>query len=350
MFRFVTLFALIGGPALAETYANDGFGIVPTAALSDERAAWAGLQDGDGTAVVPSGAPASVLLFIGPKALVAGKDEGHAVALAFDPHGNLVQDEKVKFSLETNGTLASNVADGIADVVFTPPPYSGTFAGGASVGKMQSARALYRVTADLEGVVPDFEGALSIRAEMFASLSSSALADQYGNAVEDGVGTSVLLAHETGETSFLFAPVREARAEALVLGRGLETGGSVKLHLATAIASGVFNYQAAEAMTPPSLEVWDVAAISALGLRLGPVSTAAGHLLTDGAPVEITLTGEEGSVVRALGWLQDGYFETLVQRPSFGNTVTVSFTTSLGSETRDVLINRMAPRGILGAE
>ena len=350
MFRFITLFALIGSPALAESYVSDGFGIVPAEALSDERAAWAGLRDGDKADVIPAGAPASILLFIGPKALVAGKDDGHAVALAFDARGNLVQDEELQFSLESNGTLSSTVADGIADALFLPAPLAGTFAGGASIGPLQSPRALYRVTTDLESVAPEFEGALSIRAEMFAKLSSNALADQYGNAVEDGVGASILLAHETGETTFLFAPVREAKAEATILGRGLATGGLAELNLATSNASGAFDYLAAEAMTSPDLQVWDVAEISALGLRFGPVTTAAGHLLTDGAPVEVTLAGDGGSIVKTQGWLQDGYFETLVQRPSFGSTLTASFTTPLGSETRDIQINETAPRDVLGAE
>ena len=89
MFRLITLFALIGSPSLAESYVSDGFGIVPAEALSDERAAWAGLRIGDKADVVPAGEPASILLFVGPKALVAGKDEGHAVALVFDAQGNL---------------------------------------------------------------------------------------------------------------------------------------------------------------------------------------------------------------------------------------------------------------------
>ena len=350
MFRLLTLFCCVASSASAETYVADAFGILPTTAVSEDRAAWAGLQNHDGPVLVEPDESDSVLVFVGPKALVAGQDRAHAVALSFDRHGNLVQNESAVFSIETGAQLSARVTDGIADVQFMPEPTAGDYASGATVGGVQSARAIYRVTADLSSVSPTPDGAPTLRAEMFTTLSSTALQDKFGNPVEDGIGTTLLLSHENGETSLLSAPVREAKAEAILLARDLEAEGTLLLNLASASGTGSFDFRPVEAQTSPRLQLWEVPEIDAIGVRLGPVMTTAGHLLTDGAAVEIILSDDAGTRVEASGWLQDGYFEAIVHRPSEAERLMVTFDTPIGSERRAVTISMSAPAKIRGPE
>ena len=89
MLRHAVLMILAASPLRAQGTVSDAFGILPAAALSPERAAWAGLRSGDAPQTVAPAPADTVLLFIGPKSLVAGAEDGHAVALAVDRHGNL---------------------------------------------------------------------------------------------------------------------------------------------------------------------------------------------------------------------------------------------------------------------
>ena len=350
MLRPLVLFALLAPPATADTVVSDAFGILPSASLEPERAAWAGLRDGAAPVTVQAAQTETVLVFIGPKAISAGQDDGHAVALAFDPHGNLAQNETATFVLENNGKHIARLQDGIADLQFRPDPKAGTFSGGASVGNIQSPRALFRVTADLQSVSPEFSEAPSLRTEMFTTMTSTPLRDRYGNEVEDGVGTTILLMHDDGEVSFLPAQVRAEAAQTTILARDLETGGTATLNLASASGAERFELQRQEMETPPPLLIWDMEDIGAVGLRLGPVTTTQGHLLTDGAPVEIALTGEDGSRVETNGWLLDGYFHAIVGRPSAGNVLTATYRTAIGADTVRVTISEMPPRIIRGVE
>ena len=345
---FVTM--LFAAPVAAETYLSDAFGIVPEAALSAERTAWAGLRDGTTQQRVTADDADAVLIFVGPKALVAGKDEGHAVALSFDRYGNLAQDAQVSFLLESNDMLDTPLQDGIGDVLFVPEPRSGTFSAGARVNSLQSTRALYRVTADLDSVAVAVDGAPAIRAETFTTLASGTLSDQFGNFVEDGTGATSLLSHDDGSGTLLFAPVREAKAEAIALGRDMSMGGTVTFQIGSAMGGGSFIYDSPAAAEPPKLWLWGVDDIGAVGLRLGPVTTDEGYLLTDGSPVEVQVSGTDGSAVSATGWIRDGYFETLLRRPAKDDTLTVRFATALGAEERQVVVDDAAPLAIRGAE
>lgn len=350
MVRNLALVLLLSTPAAAETYISDAFGILPEGTISNERAAWSGLRDGSVTRKVQSDKADAVLIFIGPKALVAGKDKGHAMALAFDRHGNLVQDARAVFSLESNDILETNVRDGIADVLFLPEPKADTFAGGASIDGLQSPRALYRVTADLESVTPAFKGTQIVKSETFGTVESVDLADQYGNLVEDGVGTSVVLSHNGGTYTLLAAPIRESKAEAVILGRDMLAGGTTTLHIGSASSSEAFEYQHQVASGSPDLTVWALEEIGAIGLRLGPVATEAGHLLTDGSPVVIRVFGDGGNEVQSDGWIRDGFFETVVRRPSVDDKLTVTFQTALGFEPRSIEVGVAAPDVVRGAE
>ncbi|MDE9450234.1 hypothetical protein J3R80_07090 [Aliiroseovarius sp. Z3] len=349
MLRLAILLSVFAAPATAQDHVSDAFGILPAEALSTDRAAWAGLRDGGTFVMTKAGGAHGLLIFVGPKALVAGRDDGHAVALAFDAFGNLVQGARAGFSLEANGLIGADVRDGIADVLFWPEPVAGTFAAGVSIGDLQSPRALYLVTADLASVVPAIEPAANLEAETVSTFSSAELRDRYGNPVEDGTGTTLLLTHDDGSTTLLSAPVRETRAEATVLVRDVAAGGALDLTIATASASAEVGLDAFTGASQPDILVWSMDDIGAIGLRIGPLTTGSGYLLTDGALVEVAVTAG-GETVAALGWVQDGYFETILRRPSGVASLEVAFTTALGSEQRVVTVRDTAPATIRGAE
>lgn len=349
MFRFAIFLSVLATPLAAQDHVSDAFGILPAEALSNDRAAWAGFRTGDVPVVTKAGEADALVIFVGPKALVAGRDEGHAVALAFDAFGNLVQGAQASFSLETNGAMGAEVRNGIAGVLFRPEPAAGTFAAGVSIGPLQSPRALYQVTADLASVAPAIEPAADLEAETVATISSTELRDRYGNPVEDGTGTTLTLTHDDGSTTLLSAPVREARAEATMLVRDIGAGGSLRLDLATADVSAEVGFEALTGESPTDVLVWAMDDIGAIGLRIGPVTTGAGFLLTDGSPVEVTVTSG-GEAMGTLGWLRDGYFEAVLRRPSRDASVEVAFTSALGSQTRGVKVLEAAPSSIKGVE
>lgn len=349
MFRFAAFLQILAAPLAAQNYVSDAFGILPAEALSKDRAAWAGLRTGDVPIVTKAGGVDALLIFVGPKALVASRDDGHAVALAFDAFGNLVQGARAGFSLESNGLIGADVRDGIAGVLFRPDPVAGTFAAGVSIGAVQSSRALYLVTADLASVVTAIEPAADLEAETVSTFTSTELRDRFGNLVEDGTGTTLLLTHDDGATTFLFAPVREARAEATMLVRDIGAGGSLRMVLATENVSAEVGFEALKGASPTDMLVWAMDDIGAIGLRIGPMTTGAGFLLTDGSPVEVTVTSD-GEAVGTRGWLLDGYFEAVLRRTSDEASVEVVFTSALGSQTQRVKVLEAAPSSIRGVE
>lgn len=349
MLRLAILLSVLAAPLTAENHVTDAFGILPAEALSKDRAAWAGLRGGETPTSTEAGEAEAMLIFVGPKALVAGRDEGHAVTLAFDAFGNLVQGAQASFSLETNSTMGAEVRNGIAGVLFRPEPAAGTFSAGVSIGPLQTPRALYLVTADLASVVPAIEPPANLGPESVSTFSSTELRDRYGNPVEDGTGTTLLLSHKDGSTTVLAAPVREARAEAAMLVRDIGAGGSLRLDLATANVSAEVGFKSLTRESPADVLVWAMDDIGAIGLRIGPVTTGAGYLLTDGSPVEVTVTSG-GEAVGTRGWLRDGYFEAVLRRPSGEASVEVAFSSTLGSERRGVNVLDTAPLPIRGAE
>ena len=336
MIRSFCILMAFASSVQAETYVSDAFGIVPETAIDGERANWAGLRTGGASQSVQPLGPNTLFIFIGAKSMVAGKDDGHAVALTLDQYGNLLREGSVEFSLETNGKNTGDVRDGIADLVFQPAPKAGVFAGGASIGSLQSARALYRVTTDLESVSPQLSEADPLRVETFETLTTTPLADQFGNLVEDGIGMALLLDHDDGSTTLLSAPVREAKAEATILVRDITSGGTAKAYLGTNSGSQTVDYAPMSAATLAEIQIWTVAEINSIGVRVGPITTDAGHLLNDGAPIEITVDGGAGKSVTLSGWLQDGLYEAIVPGLSGLTSYAVTYSTALGKETRTI--------------
>ena len=336
MIRSFCLFMAFASNVQAESYISDAFGIVPESAISGDRATWAGLRSGSSDQITPPSDPSEVFIFIGAKSLVAGKDEGHAVALALDKYGNLLREGVVEFSLETNENVTAFVRDGIADRVFQPDPKAGVFVGGVSIGNLQSARALYRVTSDLESVSPQVMAAAPFRVEAFEMITTSSLEDQYGNLVEDGMGMTLLLDHADGATTILSAPVREAKAEATLLVRDIYSGGIVKAYLGKNNGSQTTDLKPLSASAPAEVQIWQMRDINSVGVRIGPMTTDAGHFLNDGAPISITVDDGDGSLMSLSGWLLDGVFEGIVPGLSDQVSYTVTYKTALGQETRTI--------------
>ena len=334
MLRHAVLMILAASPLRAQGTVSDAFGILPAAALSPERAAWAGLRSGDAPQTVAPAPADTVLLFIGPKSLVAGAEDGHAVALAVDRHGNLVADgQAAEFVLGPARLAGATTRNGVADVLFRPAPQAGVLEGGATVGGRQSTRVLFSVTADLHSVSPDIVPAGPMRVETMATLSTGPLHDQFGNSVEDGVALPLIIRHDDCAYSLATAAAMDGRAEFDLLVRGMDTGGQGRAFVGDNGSAEAMIALDAPALTAPTpARVWPLADVEAVGLRIGPVATSAGHLLNDGAPVSARVTAAAGQVADASGWLRDGYFEAVLPLPPEAGPFVIDLVTALGAE------------------
>lgn len=346
MLRIAFVILLTSASAGAETV-SDAFGILPASALSEERAAWAGLREGRETNSIDANEASSILLFIGPKSLVAGKDDGHAVALAFDQHGNLAQKSNVEFRL-SDMTRSAPMSDGISDVLFMPEPTAGTFTGGASIGGLQSARALYRVVADIASVQPSLIETDTLVSENYSVLSTENLVDQYGNPVEDGVGAMLLLKHADGTISQLSPTIREAGAEATFLVRDVSSGGTLVASLGTNTATSPIDFEGITLENPIGMRLWSDERLNATAFRIGPIGTSEGHLLNDGVPVTLTISAD-GASLQETGWVQDGYFASTTPLPPTFDQAELKLSTPFGDVTQIVPLSD-APEKLRGAE
>lgn len=338
MFRLILPLIFFPLQGLAGETVSDAFGILPEDALSPERAVWAGLRTGIAPSDVAPEETDAILVFVGPKALVAGKDEGHAVALVLDRHGNLAADGlPVDFVVGEVGMTDPSTRYGIGDVLFTPDPIAGTHAAGAHAGKRQSPRALFRVTADLGSATSSFVDVPPAPFESVTTLRTNDITDRFGNPVESGAVMPLLLRHEDGDYSSATAVVIDGRAEADVLVRNMESGGPVEVTLAGRSLQGTaLDLKPIARANTTEVVVWQIPDLDALGLRIGPIMTGVGHMLTDGAPVSVTATTASGDKANAEGWVQDGYFETMLPLPAASESVEVAFETPIGPETRRV--------------
>ncbi len=351
MLRLIIFLTLLPVPAVAASTVSDAFGILPADALTRERAAWAGLRTGERSGSVLPNSPESLFVFVGPKSLGAGKDEGHAVALALDRHGNLVADGlTVTFRLGNAEEDGKRTRNGISSVEFTPAPKAQTYAAGARIGDRQSPRALFRVTADLESARPELAQLPEADIETVVTVMTQDIADRFGNRVEDGVSLSMIIDHDDGTHSLTTPIVTDGRAKSDLLIRGMTSGGQIRTALAgnTAPASPLI-VKSLERETATDVVLWSVPELDALGMRVGPILTGSGHLLTDGSPVVVEVTTRAGTSARSEGWARDGVFETLLPISADLGPFDLAIETPLGLETRRVEPSE-APQPIRGAE
>lgn len=321
MIRLLLLLNVLAGAALAQEVSTDAFGAFPTAEIG-ERENWAGLRTtSSGTSIMQTaGSSDAAILFAGPKSIVAGIEPGHAVAIGLDIFGNMVDGVPTQFVLGFGEAVSVSTEDGIADVLFTPPPQSGVFLAGADVGGVQSSRADYRVTAHLATVQPQFApGDATVLPESFAQISTDQLVDGYGNIVDDGVGLNVLMQDERGQTTLIPSVVRDGAARSNLLTRDISGNISAELAMAGTRAGGLrFVIEDMRLKDTGAFAMWAEPSIRAVHLRIGPLETDAGYLVPDGTSAFVTLRTATGSQQDSQGWVLDGY---------------VSFVLRLGPET-----------------
>lgn len=310
MIRSSFLLICLANAVAAQDVTTDAFGILPTESLG-ERANWTGLREtSTGEQMMQTAGPTdATILFVGPKSIVAGIEPGHAVALGLDIYGNMVNGAQTRFRLGYGDVVAVNTTYGIADVLFTPPPYSGVFLAGADIDDVQSARADYRVTAHLATVSPQFvEQTVPVLPETFGLISTEPLVDAYGNAVEDGVGVSIILRDAEGAATHLPSVVRDGAAQSTLLARALEGDVTGVMALAGTEAAGLsFPIEDLILEDVGDILIWEERAINAIHLRVGPLATDKGYLVPDGMAGMVEVASQTGIEQTAQSWVLDGY-------------------------------------------
>lgn len=310
MIRLFFALLLTAQTASAQDFTTDAFGILPTAQLGD-RENWAGLQQSSngGETLRTAGRTEAVILFVGPKSIVAGREPGHAVALGLDVHGNMVSGTQADVQLGYGPMIPVDTLDGIAGVLFTPPPQSGAFLAGVEIDGVQSARADYRVSADLATVLPQFANSeMSVLSETFGVIETAPLTDAYGNSVDDGVGVSIVLTDESDTTTFVPSVVRDGAARSVLLVRDMAGTNTGQLALAGTGSGGlgiVVDDMVIE--DAGAFVFWAEPAINAVRIRLGPLATSKGYLVPDGIAAQVDVVAADGTGSSAQGWVLDGY-------------------------------------------
>ena len=325
------LVCLIPASLLAQDYTSDAFGLLASG-VESLRTNWAGAQ-GDGR--IDPGPVERVLIVLGPKSLVAGKDPAHAVVLAFDRFGNAVADgtrSQIRIEAEEIDTVTRA---GIADHLFLPTPEARTIAVGASIGDRQSARATIRVIPDIGSLSPGLETLPgTVAPESFFEVTSAEIRDRFGNLAEDGTAAAVLLTHAAGETSYGTALVSDGQANALFLSRDVAGQAEARMVLGvTASVAARVTFDRPIAPGPPDLGIEDLGSIAAVRMTVGPFVPTLGYTLIDGAKVHLEVTARGDIRQEASGWVRDGYFVTVVPVASSDDIETVTVTTALGTST-----------------
>lgn len=316
--------------AAAEGWATDAFGLFDPSLANEERRAWSGHRLGE-----PSTTPGpveEVLLFVGPKSLVAGEDDGHAVSILLDRDGNLAaNDTQVEMRVDED-RVTVETSRGIADHLFQPEPVSGTLALGATAGAIQSARATARVVANIGTVAPRL-GSVNenIRYEAFFELSADGMNDAYGNVLDDGTYARFVLSHLDGTHSLMSATTQNGTATARFLARDIGTEAEAEARIGAALTDrGQINIQPLLAAGNLRAVATSVPSIRSTRIEIGPFGTDAGYALPDGADVTAALTGKDGTLHTVSGWVQDGVFTGLFPAADLPDVPVMRVETVLG--------------------
>lgn len=329
------LFLLFSSPASAGDYVADAWGLVAADDFDEIRAAWAGhrVQAGsDAPEMQSPEAPDLVIVFAGPKSLVAGKDLGHVAAIALDRHGNLAEDGTpvlIRIGAETAQTTTRH---GISDHIFDAPTRARELTIGAATDQRQSPRAMVRVVADLSSISPTLAKLdETLPYEAFIEISTVQLSDRFGNPIEDGTAIPIILSHEDGNHSLATATALRGLAQARFLSRDIEgrsyaaasLGPSVSEPESTAIALP-------RSLAEPNVSIEPFSSIEALHIRVGPFLTGDGHALVDGAQIAIHATDRRGKTHQVLDWTKDGYVSALLAIKTPEDIETLFVTSPLG--------------------
>lgn len=323
---------LVSNSALAETLVSDAFGLYDPATTAPERRDWAGWTDGSTAAVIAPQGPDRLLIFAGPKSIVAGKDPGHVVAIVVDRSGNLVADGTAALVSIDGAPVATETAGGIAHLLLPPRTKAEDFFVGVTAGDRQSPQAMLSIVADLASAKPSLAGPLpDVASDTAFEIRSAPLTDQYGNPVPHGTGASIVLQHADGSYS---------------LGMGLALQDSALIRFIArdipgpAMATMVLGAQASErlplsirAPKPaglPALELAPLPDIGALRVTFGPFLTTDGYALADGAQVTVTAGLSDGTQVTDAAWAQDGEISLMLPIADPSSVTGLSLLSPLG--------------------
>lgn len=305
---------LLAGPALAEKLISDGFGLFDPATASPERRAWAGWTDGATTTQVAPQEPDRIVIFAGPKSVVAGKDPGHVAAIVVDRFGNLVADGTSAAITVSGASVATETTGGIADLLLAPRTTAEDLLVGATTGQRQSPQAMLSIVADIASIRPRLFGPLpDVASNTSFDVVSEPLADGYGNIVPQGTGASVLLRHADGSYSLAQGFALQGRALTRFIARDIPGPATARM----TIAAQSSDMAPLSIMTPapvgtPALELDALDAIGAQRLTLGPFLTSDGYAIVDGAEVTVTAHLKDGTKVTEDAWVRDGEISLLL--------------------------------------
>lgn len=296
-FKFAIVFVLSAGPASADAFVSDAFGLFDPDMTAPERRDWSEV-----------GPPQRLIIFAGPKSLVAGKDPGHVVAIVVDRSGNLVADGTTANVIVAGVETATETRGGIADLLIVPQTRAGELFVGVSAGAGQSPKAIMGVTADIGSIRPEVADALSgIASDSEFKVTSAPLVDRFGNQVPDGTAVTTVLRNAEGSYSLAQGIALQGRALARFIARDIPGRTEVTVTLGASGSAAVPTLiSAPEPEGLPALELKDMPEIAALRLTLGPFRTKSGYALADGAGVSVAVVPETGAAVAGTAWVMDG--------------------------------------------
>lgn len=308
----VLALALLSAPALADPLVSDAFGLFDPATTRPERLDWAGWTSRAG--LVPPQAPDSVIIFAGPKSLVAGKDHGHVVGIAIDRHGNLVADGSPARVTVAGKVTTTRTRGGIADLLVPPQTRADTLFVGVEVGQRQSPKAMLGITADIASLRPVLDGPLPPAGpDTELVLTSTPLADRFGNPAPDGTGLTAILTHADGSHSLAHGLVLQNRATARLITRDIPGRAMATLTLGQQHSAPLpLLVDQPRATARPKVDLTALPDIDAIRLRLGPFLTADGYALSDGAQVSVMADLRQGETYTETAWVIDGAVELLL--------------------------------------
>lgn len=347
LFAALGVVACLNGPASAESFATDAFGVF-SASTETPRNTWSGVQtveDGKGgiqTRIVEPGPVEQLHAVNGSKSMVAGRQSAEFLVIALDAWGNAVADgTKVDFRIETAPDATFQTTWGIASYLYKPDPKSGLYRAGARSGNRQSARTEYRVNPDTDSAtIPPLPiGALSV--DGVALAKSASMQDAYGNQILDGT-TMMLVVSATGGTYDLIP--------ALVMqGKGIArfqtvTSDAASVHWELAAVRSTEVPVLVEPLVledVPEFQAQAVDGIAATNLMLGPFLTSTGYFLNDGTEMDLVVWRENQVLSRHRGWTVDGLARFVLPLTEQDLPVTITVSGRFGSF--DVTLERNAP-------
>lgn len=353
VFHTLATLAALVSPSQAEVVVSDAFGVF--VAPSASRGEWAGLteilQGGVGGQVrtVAPGPVDMLLFYLGEKSLVAGSSGGQAVVIGLDASGNLVADgQDVGFSIGAQPLAFGQTTRGLASHRFEAGAKAGIFHAGASTGSRQTVRAEFRVDADLASIIPELSALpeAPLRVEDLHQLETAPMLDRFGNMPADGVGISLILAHDANHFSLLPAVSLGGQATAALLTRDLPPRADTHATLLQRDSQTVPLSVATPAMAAP-LEASAVSLpdIAALRLRVGPMVSTVGYMLNDGAPVRVDVVPATGPGITEQAWVFDGMIEMTVMLTEAALPLSLTVTSALGTSQTTIVAPSPAPTG-----